>query len=259
LSNSQTDSKGYFPESTAQIDSDLKYCFVHIDCDLYAPALSALEYFYPRMTPGGFIVIHDYGCMGWDGAERAVDEFFADKPESIVQMPDSAGSAVVRKNRDAKGRDNWRLAKAHNVVNAGWTPAGNNKLAAVLGKGWSIPESWGVWGVGTVHELNLVLPENSEKKDLRIEIDLHAPIGKSLKEQLVEFCLNGLVISKFNFDERRNRGVRTVTVDGMILSGGIQRISLIPRHLFVPSEHVSSSRDHRVLGVALHGLSISLG
>ena len=73
--------QGFFPKSTDQIADNLKFCLVHIDCDLYSPAISALEYFYPRMVPGGFIVIHDYSSLGWSGAERAVDEFFADKVE----------------------------------------------------------------------------------------------------------------------------------------------------------------------------------
>lgn len=91
--------KGYFPESAAQMPADLRFSLVHIDCDLYAPALSALKYFYPRMAPGGFIVIHDYNSLFWDGAENAVDEFFSDKPESVIPVPDASGSVVIRKSK----------------------------------------------------------------------------------------------------------------------------------------------------------------
>jgi hypothetical protein len=59
--------------------------------------MSGLEYFYPRMVPGGFLIIHDYGSLTWEGAEKAVDTFFADKPESVIPIPDSSGSAVVRR------------------------------------------------------------------------------------------------------------------------------------------------------------------
>jgi O-methyltransferase len=91
--------KGYFPDTASQLPSDSRFALVHIDCDLYAPMLSALEYFYPRMSPGGFILMHDYSSLCWDGAEKAVDEFFADKPEAIMPLPDLAGTAVMRKNR----------------------------------------------------------------------------------------------------------------------------------------------------------------
>jgi len=70
---------------------------VHIDCDLYAPVDAALRYFYPRLITGGFLVIHDYLNFFWNGVGRAVDEFFADKPEKLVPIPDKSGTAVIRK------------------------------------------------------------------------------------------------------------------------------------------------------------------
>jgi O-methyltransferase len=75
------------------------YSLVHIDCDLYAPILAALSYFYPRTSPKGFLIVHDYSSLHWPGAEQAVDEFFADKPENIVLMPDISGSIIVRKQK----------------------------------------------------------------------------------------------------------------------------------------------------------------
>jgi O-methyltransferase len=90
---------GYFPETAAQLPEENEYCFVNIDCDLHDPVLAGLEYFYPRVVPGGFIVIHDYMSNSWDGPIKAVNAFFADKPESIVPMADFAGSVMVRKSR----------------------------------------------------------------------------------------------------------------------------------------------------------------
>ena len=45
--------KGRFPES---IPPDLymsQFCIAHIDCDLYEPAKAGMEFFYPRLAPGG--------------------------------------------------------------------------------------------------------------------------------------------------------------------------------------------------------------
>lgn len=89
--------QGRFPESIAQVPSDARYSVVHIDCDLYAPFVAALEYFYPRLVTGGFLIMHDYSSRSWQGAEAAVDQFFAGKPEKIIPVPDKSGSAVVRK------------------------------------------------------------------------------------------------------------------------------------------------------------------
>ena len=41
--------------------------------------------------------MHDYMTLHWEGVERAVDEFFADKPESIIPIPDMGGTVVARK------------------------------------------------------------------------------------------------------------------------------------------------------------------
>jgi hypothetical protein len=91
--------KGRFPGSALQIPEDALFSVVHIDCDLYEPISAGLQYFYPRLVPGGFLIVHDYSSLCWDGTERAVDEFFADKPECLVPLTDSAGSVVIRKSR----------------------------------------------------------------------------------------------------------------------------------------------------------------
>lgn len=91
--------KGHFPETASQIPDNKTFSLVHIDCDLYAPFKHALEYFWPRLSPGGFLVMHDYLSLHWAGTEKAVDEFFANKPESVVPIPDVSGTVVARKNR----------------------------------------------------------------------------------------------------------------------------------------------------------------
>jgi O-methyltransferase len=75
---------GLFPASTAAMPED-SYCFVHFDVDLYASTLACLQYFYPRMIPGGIILSHDYGLLA--GVQQAFDEFFSDKPEGIIEQP----------------------------------------------------------------------------------------------------------------------------------------------------------------------------
>lgn len=87
--------KGYFPESIPDCFNKLKFSFVHLDADLYEPTLNGLKFFYPRVTEGGMIVVHDYNA--WHGARKAVDEFFSDKKEIPVPMPDKSGSALIVK------------------------------------------------------------------------------------------------------------------------------------------------------------------
>jgi len=89
--------KGRFPETVDAIPDTERFCLVHLDCDLYAPFSAALQYFYPRLLPGGFLIMHDYSSLHWRLIEKAVDEFFADKLERPILIPDKSGTAVVRK------------------------------------------------------------------------------------------------------------------------------------------------------------------
>lgn len=90
--------KGYFPDSATEIPEEEKYCFVHIDCDLYHPIKSGLEYFWNKLNQGGMIMIHDYSSGHWKGATKAVDEFCDLYGVSAVMMPDLGGSVVIVKD-----------------------------------------------------------------------------------------------------------------------------------------------------------------
>ena len=88
--------KGYFPETVNKKLEKTIFSFVHLDADLFAPTTSGLEFFYPRVSPMGIILIHDYNA--WPGCRKAVDEFFSQKKEFPIPMPDKSGSAIIIKN-----------------------------------------------------------------------------------------------------------------------------------------------------------------
>jgi O-methyltransferase len=88
--------KGYFPETAQGLEKEL-FAFVMLDLDLYLASLAGLQFFYPRLNPGGYLFLHDYSD-GYD-VYKAVNEFMHDKPEGIVPIPDRWGSAVICKNR----------------------------------------------------------------------------------------------------------------------------------------------------------------
>jgi hypothetical protein len=76
--------KGFFPESATDVE-DTSFSFAHFDVDLYESTLACLEYFYPKMIPGGVILSRDYSLLA--GVGKAVDEFFEDKPEEPIDLP----------------------------------------------------------------------------------------------------------------------------------------------------------------------------
>src|SRR5215472_16633364 len=77
---------GWIPERFAEV-ADCRFSFVHIDVDLYQPTSESVAFFYPRMNAGGLMLFDDYGFETCPGARRAIDDFFADKPEPIIDLP----------------------------------------------------------------------------------------------------------------------------------------------------------------------------
>ncbi len=82
--------KGWIPEKFNDV-SDTRFCFVHLDIDLFQPTLDSLRFFYERMTPGGIILCDDYGFITCPGARKAMDSFFINMREEIVSLPTGQG------------------------------------------------------------------------------------------------------------------------------------------------------------------------
>ncbi len=87
---------GLFPDS-AQALEEMTFAFVNLDADLYAPTKAGLDYFYPRMSAGGVIIIHDYNHT-WDGCRKAVDEFVQTIQERLIPVADWQGSVLLVKS-----------------------------------------------------------------------------------------------------------------------------------------------------------------
>jgi O-methyltransferase len=66
---------GTFPDDTADAIADRRFKLCHLDVDVYAGSKASLEWAWPRLVPGGVVVVDDYGGDGMDGVRHAVDEF----------------------------------------------------------------------------------------------------------------------------------------------------------------------------------------
>jgi O-methyltransferase len=89
--------QGYVPQTLAGLE-DETFAFVLLDLDLLGPTQASLEFFYPRLSPGGYLVMHDYNNAESDWAcKRAFDGFLRGRPEQLVELGDMWGSALIRK------------------------------------------------------------------------------------------------------------------------------------------------------------------
>jgi O-methyltransferase len=88
---------GHFPETAEGLAHEM-FSIVLLDLDIYKPTLAALNFFYPRMSRGGYCFIHDYNSPESDYAiKRAALSFFSEKPELLIELPDTWGSVMFRK------------------------------------------------------------------------------------------------------------------------------------------------------------------
>ena len=90
--------QGFFPSTALENDKDVTFAFVLLDVDLYKTTLEGIEFFWPRLANGGYLMIHDYNTDHLKGIRDAV----ADAEKKLgrfirVPIPDSGGSLVIQK------------------------------------------------------------------------------------------------------------------------------------------------------------------
>ena len=67
--------KGYFPETARGLENE-RFAFVLLDADKYKPTWAGLEFFYPRLSPRGCLMIHDFNSPESNYAvSKATEEF----------------------------------------------------------------------------------------------------------------------------------------------------------------------------------------
>lgn len=69
-------------EKTAAENVNGDIALLRLDTDTYYSTKAELEYLYPKLVPGGILIIDDYGHAL--GARRAVDEYFTDPDRRLL-------------------------------------------------------------------------------------------------------------------------------------------------------------------------------
>jgi O-methyltransferase len=68
---------------------------LRLDCDWYASMLVCLEQLFPRVVPGGLVIVDDYGW--YDGCTRAVHHYLARTGATEVIRSTRSGVAYLSK------------------------------------------------------------------------------------------------------------------------------------------------------------------
>ena len=85
--------KGWFAETFPRT-SVPGIALLHIDADWYDSVRLCLETWFDRVTPGGYVVLDDYGR--WKGCTRATDEFLQQRGLPPLDRTGSAGHYLRR-------------------------------------------------------------------------------------------------------------------------------------------------------------------
>jgi O-methyltransferase len=64
--------EGWFEETLPKLN-DRIWSVIRLDGDMYGSTITSLENLYPRLSPGGYVIIDDYGAV--KQCKRAVDDF----------------------------------------------------------------------------------------------------------------------------------------------------------------------------------------
>lgn len=82
-------------EDTIPETAPARIALLRLDTDWYASTRHELVQLFPRLESGGVLIIDDYGA--WEGARRAVDEYFAEHDISLLLVRvDETGRVAVK-------------------------------------------------------------------------------------------------------------------------------------------------------------------
>lgn len=85
--------QGSVPDTLTQVDSG-RIAYLHIDMNCSAPEVAAIECFWPKMTPGGMVLLDDYAFIGYELSKKGMDEFAAKNGIEILSLPTGQGLLV---------------------------------------------------------------------------------------------------------------------------------------------------------------------
>lgn len=86
---------GLFPASLNGLEE--RFCLVSLDVDLEESTLAGLRYFYPRLSPGGYLLLHDYHSPKLPGVRAALERYEAELGRRLPAVPlcDANGSLIL--------------------------------------------------------------------------------------------------------------------------------------------------------------------
>lgn len=85
--------KGRVPEALAHVKAD-RVAYLSIDMNIALPEIAAARHFWPKIVPGGVILLDDYNWLPHVNQKRAFDALAAEWNVPILGLPTGQGAIV---------------------------------------------------------------------------------------------------------------------------------------------------------------------
>lgn len=82
--------QGAVPDTLPQVDTET-VAYLHVDMNHAPPEVAAVDYFWPMLQPGAFVLLDDYGYFGFRGQKEAMDACAARKDVPVLTLPTGQG------------------------------------------------------------------------------------------------------------------------------------------------------------------------
>jgi hypothetical protein len=84
---------GAIPETLEQVDARA-VAFLHIDMNCVPPEVAALRFFWPRLSPGAFVLLDDYAFRGYEEQRLAMNALASELDVAICALPTGQGLLI---------------------------------------------------------------------------------------------------------------------------------------------------------------------
>ena len=69
-------------------------CYLSLDMNNTLPEIAAAEHFWPKLVPGGIMLLDDYSYAGYEEQHAAFNDFAGRQKISILALPTGQGLAI---------------------------------------------------------------------------------------------------------------------------------------------------------------------
>lgn len=88
--------KGVVPKTLSKVNIK-KVAYLSLDMNSALPELEALKHFWPRLVPGGIVVLDDYGWPTCEAQKAAADNFASSVGVKVLSLPNGQGIIIKPK------------------------------------------------------------------------------------------------------------------------------------------------------------------